>query len=126
MAESKEELKSLLIKMKEESEKVGLKLNIQRWSQDGKGLGQGDHFLSNKFIKRLFEWLATSTKQLLNSGGGHQAPRKAAHSLWKEVGQNIKDKIRDKRVRDKDPSWGGSREGREASKQQETLSPAGL
>ena len=29
MAESKEELKSLLMKMKEESEKVGLKLNIQ-------------------------------------------------------------------------------------------------
>ena len=29
MAESDEELKSLLIKMKEESEKVGLKLNIQ-------------------------------------------------------------------------------------------------
>ena len=30
MAESKEELKSLLMKVKEESEKVGLKLNIQR------------------------------------------------------------------------------------------------
>ena len=30
MAESEEELKSLLIKMKEESEKVGLKLNIQK------------------------------------------------------------------------------------------------
>ena len=30
MAESKEELKSLLIKVKEESEKVGLKLNIQK------------------------------------------------------------------------------------------------
>ena len=30
MAESKEELKSLLVKMKEESEKVGLKLNIQK------------------------------------------------------------------------------------------------
>ena len=30
MAESKEELKSLLIKMKEESEKAGLKLNIQK------------------------------------------------------------------------------------------------
>ena len=29
-AESKEELKSLLMKMKEESEKVGLKLNIQK------------------------------------------------------------------------------------------------
>ena len=30
MAESKEELKSLLIKVKEESEKVGLKLNVQK------------------------------------------------------------------------------------------------
>ena len=30
MADSKEELKSLLMKVKEESEKVGLKLNIQK------------------------------------------------------------------------------------------------
>ena len=30
MAESKEELKNLLMKVKEESEKVGLKLNIQK------------------------------------------------------------------------------------------------
>ena len=30
MAESKEELKSLLLKVKEESERVGLKLNIQK------------------------------------------------------------------------------------------------
>ena len=30
MAESKEELKNLLMKMKEESEKAGLKLNIQK------------------------------------------------------------------------------------------------
>ena len=30
MAESKEELKSLLMKVKEESEKIGLKLNIQK------------------------------------------------------------------------------------------------
>ena len=47
MAESKEELKSLLMKVKEESEKVGLKLNIQKtkfmasghitsWQTDGK------------------------------------------------------------------------------------------
>ena len=37
MAESKEKLKSLLMKVKEESEKVGLKLNIQKtkiWSHD--------------------------------------------------------------------------------------------
>ena len=30
MAESKEELKSFLMKVKEESEKIGLKLNIQK------------------------------------------------------------------------------------------------
>ena len=30
MAENKEELKSLLLKVKEESEKAGLKLNIQK------------------------------------------------------------------------------------------------
>ena len=52
--------------------------------------------------------LANSTKQLLNASRGHQAPRKAAHCLWKEVGQNIKDKKRDKRIRDRDPSQKGS------------------
>ena len=31
IAESEEELKSLLMQVKEESEKVGLKLNIQKW-----------------------------------------------------------------------------------------------
>ena len=35
MAESKEELKSLFTKMKEESEKVGLKLNIQKTKNHG-------------------------------------------------------------------------------------------
>ena len=35
MAESKEELKSLLIKVKEESEKAGLKLNIQKNEDHG-------------------------------------------------------------------------------------------
>ena len=35
MAESKEELKSLLMKMKEDSEKAGLKLNIQKNEDHG-------------------------------------------------------------------------------------------
>ena len=49
MAENKEELKSLLMKVKEESEKAGLKLNIQKpkimasgpitsWQMNGKTL----------------------------------------------------------------------------------------
>ena len=43
MAESEEELTSLLMKVKEESEEVGLKLNIQKtkiWSH---------HFMANKW-----------------------------------------------------------------------------
>ena len=38
MAESKEKLKSLLMKVKEESEKVGLKLNIEKTKIMASGL----------------------------------------------------------------------------------------
>ena len=55
IAESKEELKSFLMKVKEESEKVGLKLNIQKakiracsptisWQIDGGKSGNRDRF----------------------------------------------------------------------------------
>ena len=56
MAESKEEIKSLLMKVKEESEKVGLKLNIQKtkimasgpitsWQIDGETMETGTDFI---------------------------------------------------------------------------------
>ena len=56
MAESEEELKSLLMKVKEESEKVGLKLNIQKtkimasgpitsWQIDGETMETGTDFI---------------------------------------------------------------------------------
>ena len=45
MAESEEELKSLLMKVKVESEKVGLKLNIQK---NNHGI-QSDHFMANRW-----------------------------------------------------------------------------
>ena len=59
MAESEEELKSLLMKVKEESGKIGLKLNIQKtkikasssitsWQIDGKTM---------ETVTRLFFWL---------------------------------------------------------------------
>ena len=44
MAESEEELKSLLMKVKEENEKVGLKLNIQKTN----GI-QSHHVMSNRW-----------------------------------------------------------------------------
>ena len=43
MAESKEELKSLLMKVKEESEKVGLKFNIQKTKIMAR------HFMANRW-----------------------------------------------------------------------------
>ena len=56
MAESKEDLKSLLMKVKEESEKAGLKLNIQKtkimpsgpitsWQIDGETMETLKHFI---------------------------------------------------------------------------------
>ena len=46
MAESEEELKSLLMQVKEESEKVGLKLNIQKTKIHGI---RSHHFMANRW-----------------------------------------------------------------------------
>ena len=67
MAESKEELKSLLMKVKEESEKVGLKLNIQKtkimvsgpitsWQIDGETMETVIDFISVVPNVRIPEW----------------------------------------------------------------------
>ena len=68
MAESEEELKSLLMKVKEESEKVGLKLNIQKtkimasgpitsWQIDGK---QWEQWLTLFFWAPKSLWMVTA------------------------------------------------------------------
>ena len=67
MAESEEELKSLLMKVKVESEKVGLKLNIQKmkimasgpntsWQIDGETVGRVSDF--------IFFWAPKSLKMV--------------------------------------------------------------
>ena len=67
MAESKEELKSLLMKVKEEGEKVGLKLNIQKtkimasgpiisWQIDGETWKQ---------CQTLFSWAPKSLQMVI-------------------------------------------------------------
>ena len=66
MAESEEELKSLLMKVKEESEKVGLKLNIHKtkimascpitsWQIDGETM---------ETVKNLFSWAPKSLQMV--------------------------------------------------------------
>ena len=67
MAESEEELKSLLMKVKEESKKVGLKLNIQKtkimafgpitsWEIDGETV---------ETVTRLYFWGAPKSLQMV-------------------------------------------------------------
>ena len=69
MAESKEELKSLLMKVEEESEKIGLKLNIQKtkimasvpitsWEIDGETMETVTDFIFGvgRRLQNHFQW----------------------------------------------------------------------
>ena len=82
MAESEEELKSLLMKVKEESETVGLKLNIQKtkimasgpitsWQIDGETVGAVSDFIF---------WGAPKSLQMVAAA----MKLKDASFLWKE------------------------------------------
>ena len=81
MAESEEELKSLLMKVKEESEKVGLMLNIQKtkimasspitsWQVDGETLGT------------VADFIFLGSKITANDDCSHEI--KTCLLLWKE------------------------------------------
>ena len=67
MAESEEELKNLLMKVKEESEKAGLKLNIQKtkimasgpiisWQIDGEIMETMRDFFGGGGLKNHYRW----------------------------------------------------------------------
>ena len=66
MAESEEELKSLLMKVKEESEKAGFKLSIQRtkiMASDGETVRDFiffSFFFFNRKVETLFSWAPKS------------------------------------------------------------------
>ena len=91
MAESKEELKSLLMKVKEESEKAGLKLNIQKtkimasgpitsWQIEGKQWKQ---------LETLF-WGAPKSLQMVTAAMKLKAP-------WKKSYDQPRQRIKKKR-----------------------------
>ena len=74
MAESEEELKSLLMKMKEESAKVGLKLNIQKtkiiasgpitsWKTDG------------ETVETVADFIFLGSKITVDGDGSHEIKR---------------------------------------------------
>ena len=94
-------------------------------SQDGGGIGRGDHFLFYKFIERTTARWTKFTKQLLIASGGHQAPRKAAHCLQREVGQGYWRLKRETRERGMETRPGKGVLIEEVSNHQETLALAG-
>ena len=73
MAESEEELKSLLMKVKEESEKVGLKLNIQKtkimasgpitlWQMDGETVETVTDFIWGEGAPKSLQMVTAAMK----------------------------------------------------------------
>ena len=77
MAESKEKLKSLLMKAKEESEKNGLKLNIQKNEDNGIW---SHHFIANiwRKMKTVLEFIVLGSKISADGDCSHEVKR---HSL---------------------------------------------
>ena len=99
MAESEEELKSLLMKVKEESEKVGLKLNIQKtkimasgpttsWQIDGERVGD------------LFIYLFIYFGSKITADGDHSHEIKRRLPLGRKVMTNL-----DSILKSRDISW---------------------
>ena len=79
-AESKEELKSLLMKVKEESENVGLKLNIQKtkiMASDPTGSWQIDG--ETMETETLFSWAPKSPKMVIGAMKLKNAPWKKSY-----------------------------------------------
>ena len=74
MAESEEELKSLLMKVKEESEKVGLKLNIQKT----KVMSSGPIIswqIDGETMERVTDFILGGSKITADADGSHEIKR---------------------------------------------------
>ena len=85
MAESEEELKSLLMKVKEESEKVGLKLNIQKtkimasspitsWEIDGETVETVSDFIF--WCSKITDFIFFSSKITADGDCSHEIKRR--------------------------------------------------
>ena len=84
MAESKEELKSLLMKVKEESEKVGLQLNIQKMKIMASGPITSWE-IDGKTVERVSDFIFLGSKITANGDCSHEI--KEAYSLEENYDQ---------------------------------------
>ena len=75
MAESEEELKSLLMKVKEESEKVGLKLNIQKTKIMASGPISSCE-IDGETVETVSEFILGGSKITVDGNGSHKIKRR--------------------------------------------------
>ena len=89
MAESEEELKSLLMKVKEESEKVGLKLNIQKM----KIMASGPIIswqIEREKIEAVTDFLSLGSKITVDGDCSHEIKRCLLAPSYDKLRQHIK------------------------------------
>ena len=79
IAESKEELNSLLMKVKEESEKVGLKLNIQRTKIMASGLITSWQIDGETLVKTVADFIFLVSKITADGDCSHEIKRHLLH-----------------------------------------------
>ena len=86
MAESKEELKSLLMKVKEESEKAGLKLNIQ-----GHGIWS-HYFMANRWeiMETVTDFIFLGSKITADGDCSHEMTLASRKESYDQPRQHIK------------------------------------
>ena len=83
MAESEEELKSLLMKVKEESEKVGLKLNIQKMKIMASGsITSGE--IDGETVETMSDFILGVSKIIADGDCSHEIKRRLLleRKLW--------------------------------------------
>ena len=80
MAESKEKLKSLLMKVKEESEKVGLKLNIQKTKITASGPITSWQ-IDGETVETVADFIFLGSRITADGDCSHEIKR---HTPWKE------------------------------------------
>ena len=65
--------------------------------EDGRGIGQGNHFFPNIFIKRTFNHRVNSTKELLNAAEDIRHPEKQPivfKRRWRSLEATVKIKLK--------------------------------
>ena len=83
MAESEEELKSLLMKVKEESEEVGLKLNIQKTKIMASGPITSWKIIDGETMETVSDFILGGSKITTDGGCSHEIKRRLLlGKLW--------------------------------------------